>query len=101
MRVLFIEDHPTTAKSVERIVKLKHEVFTATNCAQAVTLLDRQPDLILMDIGLPDCDGVTLIAQIRVKLPAIPIIATTAYALLNEREKCFQAGCTEYLSKPY
>ncbi len=70
---------------------------------QVVQFADTLPrlDLILMDIGLPDCDGITLIRQIRTRLPAIPIIAATAFAMVDERERCLEAGCTEYLRKPY
>jgi CheY-like chemotaxis protein len=101
MRILFIEDNVTTVKSVERILRLKYELLVAMTCGEGLALLDQQPDLVLMDIGLPDCDGITLIRQIRSRLPAIPIIAATAFAMVDERERCVEAGCTEYLRKPY
>ncbi len=101
MRILFIEDNVTTVKSVERILKLKYELLVGMTCGEGLTLLAQQPDLILMDIGLPDCDGITLIRQIRARLPAIPIIAATAFAMVDERERCLEAGCTDYLRKPY
>ncbi len=101
MRILFIEDNVTTVKSVERILKLKYALLLAMTCGEGLALLDQQPDLILMDVGLPDCDGITLIRQIRTRFPVIPIIAATAFAMVDERERCLEAGCTEYLRKPY
>src|SRR4051794_12829712 len=101
MKILYIEDNMTMAKHVQRVLKRHHKILFAANCAEVPGLLDQQPDLILMDLGLPDCDGITFLRQIREKMPTIPIIATTAYAMNDEREQCFAAGCTDYLSKPY
>jgi CheY-like chemotaxis protein len=62
-----------------------------------------QPDLILLDIRLPYLDGVEVVAQLREdpKMNTIPIIAVTALARSDDRERLLLAGCTDYLSKPY
>ncbi len=60
------------------------------------------PDLILMDIGLPDMDGweVTRLLKKNEQARSIPIIALTAHALVTDREKAFEAGCDDYDTKP-
>ncbi len=65
-------------------------------------LEERNPDLILMDINMPDIDGYTLTAQIR-SMPAlarVPIVAVTANVMRGDREKSLQAGCDGYIQKP-
>lgn len=62
-----------------------------------------QPDLILLDILLPYMDGAEVISQIRKdpKIQTVPIIAVTALANAQDRERLLRAGCNDYLSKPY
>ncbi|MDF0556780.1 response regulator [Kamptonema sp. UHCC 0994] len=64
---------------------------------------DRQPDLILLDICLPDINGIELIYQIKQdpKLVDIPIIAVTSLATPEDRDRIFLAGCTDYICKPF
>ena len=62
-----------------------------------------RPDLILMDIQLPDFDGYEATRRIKTNpdLKSIPIIAVTSYALSGDDEKAFEAGCDAYVSKPF
>jgi two-component system cell cycle response regulator DivK len=65
--------------------------------------VDRSPDLIVLDICLPDIDGIELVKRIR-QNPAlihIPIVAITALAKTEDRDRILQAGCVAYLSKPF
>ena len=64
---------------------------------------DRQPDLILLDICLPDINGIELIYQIKQdpKLVNIPIIAVTSLARPEDRDRIFLAGFTDYICKPF
>jgi len=78
-------------------VILKH----AVNGKELINLIKTQtPDLILLDINMPVMNGFEAINKIRKTHPAIPIIAQTAYAMAEEREKCISVGCNDYISKP-
>lgn len=73
----------------------------AQNGAQLVDMVKtRMPDLILADINMPIIDGIEATKQIRSMGIDVPIIAQTAYALLEEKEDCLKAGCSAYISKP-
>ena len=70
---------------------------------EAIRLLREKPfDLVLLDLGLPGMNGFELLTQLK-ELPetqAIPIIALTAHAMAGDREKCLEAGCNDYDTKP-
>jgi two-component system cell cycle response regulator DivK len=75
----------------------------AANAGEAMKILEGlHPDLILMDINMPDVDGYTLTAQIRTMsgYERIPIIALTANVMRGDREKSLEAGCDGYIQKP-
>ncbi len=61
-----------------------------------------KPDLILLDIGLPGMDGLEVVRHLKadVSLAHIPVVALTAHAMSGDREKCLDAGCDDYMSKP-
>lgn len=60
-----------------------------------------QIDLVLMDIRLPEMNGLTATRIIKQLRPELPVLAQTAYAMESDREMCFAAGCDDFLSKPY
>jgi CheY-like chemotaxis protein len=79
-------------------------MVSANNGREAIRLVKAQPDIdiVLMDIMMPEMDGITTMQEIR-KLPEkrdLPIIAVTAKAMKGDREKCIRAGAWDYLSKP-
>ncbi|EIC22370.1 PAS domain-containing hybrid sensor histidine kinase/response regulator [Thiorhodovibrio frisius] len=107
LRILVAEDEPTNAKVVQKLLeKLGHQVQIASNGRKALALLGSQMfDLVLMDVQMPEMDGVEATRLIRENTtgdlnPSIPIIALTARALAGDREKYLAAGMNDYLSKP-
>ncbi len=78
--------------------------IVAVTGKQGVNLAASQlPDLILLDISLPDMDGITVACQIRQnqKTHSIPILATTGKVSFEDRERCLNHGCDDYIAKPY
>jgi len=84
--------------------RFKLEIITAENGKQAIELLKKTPDMniIIMDIMMPEMDGYETIREIRKnsKFKDLPIIALTAKAMKGDREKCIEAGASDYISKP-
>lgn len=103
-KILVVEDNENNMYLFSRILrKGGFEVIPATNGEEGVGMVTKEkPDLILMDIQLPDMDGLEATKKIK-KSEAerkIPIIALTSYAMLGDKEKAFAAGCTGYIEKP-
>ncbi|MFP4462054.1 MAG: ATP-binding protein, partial [Thermotogota bacterium] len=104
-KVLLVEDNLVNlsyAKIAIHAANRNIEIIEAKTGNTAVeSFITENPDLIFMDIQLPDIDGYTVTAMIRKFNKEIPIIAITAKAFDDEREKCLQAGMNDYLAKPY
>ena len=102
--ILYVEDNPDNRLLVKRILMAEdYKLLEATNAAQAFNLLETTtPDLILMDINMPDMDGYTLTSKIRSMpgLARVPILALTANVMRGDKEKTLEAGCDGYIQKP-
>ena len=102
--ILHVEDNPENRLLVKRLlVSEGYRVVEAENARQALNLLKgNQPDLILMDINMPDIDGYTLTSRIKEipNLMSVPIVAITANVMRGDRERTLQAGCDGYIEKP-
>jgi two-component system cell cycle response regulator DivK len=102
--VLYVEDDPINRLLVKRVLMAENfTVLEAPDAESAMTILkSRLPDIILMDINLPEVDGYTLTAQIRNRpeLSHVPIIALTANVMRGDRERTLEAGCDGYIQKP-
>lgn len=103
-KILYIEDNPQNMRLVRKILKhAGHEVLEAENGTDGLAITEKEhPDLILMDINLPDVDGLDVTAQIKARedLKDILIVALTANAMVGDREKALEAGCDGYIPKP-
>lgn len=103
-RILVIEDTPVNLELVVDLLESAgHTVFTAEAAEPGITLArENQPDLILMDIGLPGTDGLAATRALK-QDPAtchIPVVALTAHALPSDEQDARAAGCSGYLTKP-
>jgi len=102
--ILLVEDDLLNREMIGRYLLLQgFEVITAVDGAQAVALaLAQMPDLILMDMGLPILSGWQATAQIKAAAStrAIPIVALTAYAMAEDRDRAYTVGCDEFETKP-
>ena len=102
--ILYVEDNPDNRMLVKRILTAEnYKLLEATNAVQAINLLESTtPDLILMDINMPDMDGYTLTTRIRSMpgLERVPILALTANVMRGDKEKTPEAGCDGYIQKP-
>ena len=104
-KILVVDDEESTRIYLQRLLnKMKYVVITVTNGEQALYELTRQDfDCVFMDIQMPVLDGVETTKTIRaskLKFKNIPIIALTAYAMKNDKEKFLAAGMDDYLAKP-
>lgn len=102
--ILYVEDNRENRLLVKRILMVEgYRVIEAENAATALNVLENEkPNLILMDINMPDVDGYTLTTRLRSKniLSGTPIIALTANVMRGDRERSLEAGCDGYIQKP-
>jgi CheY-like chemotaxis protein len=104
-RVLVVDDDARNIFALTSLLENHEmEVLTATNGRQAIDLINQTSDLsvVLMDIMMPEMDGYETMREIR-KTPefrTLPILALTAKAMKGDREKCLQAGASDYIAKP-
>ena len=102
--VLYIEDTFENRILIRRVLQADgFTVVEAENATHGLEVLkDLNPDLILIDINMPDMDGYTLTAHLRTipKLADIPIVALTANVMRGDRERSLAAGCDDYIQKP-
>jgi CheY-like chemotaxis protein len=103
--ILLVEDTPANLVLAVKLLRAAgHEVLAAETAAAGVALArERLPDLVLMDLGLPDMDGWQALSEIRADGGAVAglrVVAFTAHAMLGDRERALAAGFDDYLSKP-
>jgi two-component system, cell cycle response regulator DivK len=104
-RILVVEDQPDNRQIIrDMLADTGYEIAEAENGEEALAAIAKQrPDLILMDIQLPIMDGYAATRRIKTDpaLKSIPVIAVTSYALSGEEKKAREAGCDDYVPKPY
>lgn len=102
-KILIAEDEETNFLFIEAILEdTKAKIFWAKSGIEVINQFKQNKDinLILMDIKMPEMDGLTAAKKIREIDPNVPIIAQTAYAMSEDKNKCLKAGCNDYLTKP-
>ncbi|MGH9510314.1 MAG: sigma-54-dependent transcriptional regulator, partial [Terriglobales bacterium] len=101
--VLVIDDESAIRESLETLLDLEgFEVETAENGEQGLARLGARPfDLVLLDLALPDRNGVEVLREIRDRDPLIPVIMITAYGTVENAVNAMQAGATNFIQKPW
>jgi two-component system cell cycle response regulator DivK len=105
-KILYVEDNPDNMTLVKRALEARgYQFLWAQNGSSGVEMAEtHQPDIILLDINLPDIDGYEVARRLRNSgkstLVYVPIIAVTANALRGDAEKALAAGCDVYMAKP-
>jgi CheY-like chemotaxis protein len=104
-KVLVVDDDVRNIFALTSVLENHEmEVLSATNGRQAIGIIENTPDLsvVLMDIMMPEMDGYETLREIRndSKFRTLPILALTAKAMKGDREKCLQAGASDYIAKP-
>lgn len=102
-KILIVEDNPINQELLSEILdRLEYKVDVADNGKIALEKIDANSyQMILMDIQMPEMDGITATKNIREKNKDIPIIAITASIFQSDKNECTQAGMNDFLSKPY
>jgi len=103
-KILIAEDNPVNRELLRELLEMRgHTVAEACDGEEALGMMEQsQPDLVLLDIGMPLLDGFGVIRKIREnpRFASMPVVAVTAYAMQGDREKILSAKFDGYLSKP-
>ena len=101
-RILFVEDEPALRISYERFFRPRYVMAFASSGAEALArLAEESPDVVVLDMRLPDTDGVELLRRIREARPAVPVIITTAYVSVEPQLHVLDLAHSAYLIKPF
>jgi two-component system, cell cycle response regulator DivK len=100
-RILVVEDSELNRDLLVQIFEDAYDLDVAADGAEAVRLAtETRPDLILMDIGLPELSGLEAVQAIRASGAYTPIVAVTSRVMPGEREQALEAGCDDFVAKP-
>jgi two-component system cell cycle response regulator DivK len=104
-RILVVEDHEDNRRILRDLLKsADYEMLEAVTGPEGLAMAKaHKPDLILMDIQLPEIDGYEVTRRIKAdpELESIPVFAVTSFALAGDEEKARAAGCVGYITKPF
>jgi DNA-binding response OmpR family regulator len=102
-RILVVEDTPAFAEALERNLTLEgHHVLLATRAAEAIARVTHEsPDLVVLDLGLPDKDGYHVLKQMRERGNQAPVLILSARSLESDKIEGFRLGADDYVTKPF
>ena len=104
-RILIVEDHEDNRRIMrDLLTNVGYELIEAVTGTEGVALAESgKPDLILMDIQLPEIDGYEATRRIKAipSMKRVPVIAVTSFALSGDERKAFDVGCAAYVTKPF
>jgi two-component system cell cycle response regulator DivK len=102
--ILVVEDNEKNLKLVRDVLQFAgYDVVAASSAEQGLAMaMERPPDLVLMDLQLPGMDGTAALRQLRdsPRTRSVPVVAVTAFAMKDDRERALRAGFDGYLEKP-
>jgi two-component system, OmpR family, KDP operon response regulator KdpE len=102
LKVLIVDDEPPIRKLLRMGLSTQgYEILDATNGKTAFALLDEKPDLIILDLGLPDMQGLDLLAAIRARNEAVPIVVLSSRGDESVKVRALDLGADDYLTKPF
>ena len=101
-KVLVIDDENGPRESLKMVLKYDYEVFLADRVAGGVELLrEKEPDLVIMDIRMPEKSGIEGLQEIREINPFVSIVMLTGYGELETAQQAIRFGANDYLQKPF
>lgn len=101
-RLLIIEDDPDLAATVVSALSANYEIKTASSGVVGVTMFEQEtPDLLLLDLGLPELHGLGVLERVQVHAPASRVCIMTVFSDLETKLTAFAGGCDDYLVKPF
>jgi len=101
-KVLFVEDETALRRTYNRFFAERYDIaFAASGTEARRQLQEFDPEVVVLDLRLPDTDGVTLLQEIRVQRPSLPVIVTTAYVSMEPLINVLDLGHSGYLIKPF
>lgn len=101
-KVLFVEDESSLRTSYQRFFSDRYDlVFAATGAEAVVRLRDEKPDIMVLDMRLPDTNGIEVLRQVRETDPDLPVIITTSYLSVEPQLRMLGLTYTGYLLKPF
>ena len=101
-KVLFVEDEPTLRRTYKRFFANRYDVAFAASGSEARRQMDEfHPEVLVLDLRVPDTDGITLLQEIRASRPTLPVIVTTSYVSMEPLINVLDLGHSGYLVKPF